>query len=335
MRVIGKKAQIYAAYSTRLRKLEKEIPENLKDLRTSERIKKFLRKKGFAPLIPFDCGELQDFEFGPIGRPDTLEWTFYLQRYHYWSGYFGWSEGVMKECLDRLSWDSECRMRVFYEDDDGAPFDPLWEEEYQKWSKIFGRDPLAELRGHHKRLLFVGVRGSGKTWAMKQLLKAYPEALEVIRGITTRPSREEDDKLSYKLVNQEQFQEQQDNLDFVEYANYHGYSYGSSFSEARKVLKSRHGIGAMTPEGVIAWHKECRFDFNLSVVLLTAPAAVLKKNFERRGILDPQKQQEYLEEAHKFVLPAFIPHMKLEMTGTEYDKERILNLISPLLTPHP
>jgi guanylate kinase len=330
MRVIGEKAQMYAAYSTRLRKLEKEIPENLRHLRTSERIKQFLRKKGFAPLIPFDCGELQDFEFGPIGRKDTLKWTFYLQRYHFWSGYFGWSEGVMKECWDRISWDNERRMRFFYEDENGIPFDPLWEEEYQKWSKVYG-DPLAELRGEHRRLLFVGVRGSGKTWAIKQLLKAYPETLEVIQGTTTRPLREEDDKLSYKLVNQEQFQEQQDSLDFVEHANYHEYSYGSSFSEARRVLKSRHGIGAMTPEGVIAWHKECRFDFNLLVVLLTAPPAVLKKSFERRGILDPKKHKEYFEEANKFVLPFFIPHMKLGMTGTKADKERILDLVGPLL----
>ena len=153
MRVIGERAKMYTAYATRLRKLEKEIPESLRHMRTSERIKKFVRKRGFAPIIPFDCGELQDLEFGPVGRQDTLKWTFYLQSGCWWSGYFAWSEGVMKEFIDRLEWDAERRMRVFYEDDDCVPFDPLWEEEYQKWSKIFGRDPLAELRGRQIALL--------------------------------------------------------------------------------------------------------------------------------------------------------------------------------------
>ena len=123
MRVIGEKAKIYAAYPTRLHRqdrdviravIERRLPSELLDTLTVAQIKKFTRKRGFAPLDPFGCGDYEDYEGGPVGRQDTLNWTLYLQRGQWWSGYFGWSEGVMKEFLHRLEWDAERRLRVFF-----------------------------------------------------------------------------------------------------------------------------------------------------------------------------------------------------------------------------
>ena len=199
------------------------------------------------------------------------------------------------------------------------------------WPMILFGDILKELRGSHQRILVVGPRTVGKTYFMNQSLEAYPKSLGIIQSTITRPIREEGDRKFYNLVTKEQFLEQREYLEFVECDEHFGDYYGSSFIKAREVLKSRHGISAMTPEGVMAWHKECRFDFNLKILVLTATEAVLIENMKRRGILDPAEQDKYIKSASKFVLPPTIPHLKFEMTGTPADKNRILNLVGPLL----
>ena len=44
-----------------------------------------------------------------------------------------------------------------------------------------------------------------------------------------------------------------------------------------------------------------------------------------------QEQEKYIQGAGKFLLSPAIPHLKMEMTGTPADKNRILDLVSPLL----
>ena len=159
MKVRGRQSVMYLAHPTRIWKEQ-----------GSERIIQFARKKGFAPVNPFLCGDFKDFEGGIVGREGTLEWTLHLQSGCHWSGYFGISEGVMRELQDRLKWDKEKRMRVFYEDDEGKPFDEKWEQEYEVLKKKYG-DLLAELRGPHKLISVTAQRAVGKTYWIDRLIK--------------------------------------------------------------------------------------------------------------------------------------------------------------------
>lgn len=319
MKVLGKLAIMYLAHPTRIWKSG-----------NSGKIVDFARKKGFAPVNPFTCGDFQDFEGGAVGREGTLQWTLHLQRGCYWSGYFGISEGVMREIEDRLKWDPEKRMRVFYEDDAGVLFDPQWNEEYARLGRKFG-DLLAELRGRHCLIAFVGPSAAGKTYWIERLIARYRKALERVKNTTTRPPRDESDRRYYRCATKDEFLANVESREFLEHDQYLGHYYGSSLAEMRRVLGSFNGIFAITPKGAQELYR-CRYEMNVELVLLRpAGESVLLKNFERRGEQDKKKIEESIRQAKNFILPASVKHHVLEITGTPADKERVFGLIGKLL----
>lgn len=298
----------------------------------SDRILKFARKKGFAPVNPFLCGDFQDFEGGIVGREGTLNWTLHLQRGCSWSGYFGISEGVMRELEDRLKWDKEKRIRVFYEDDNGVPFDPEWHEQYEVLKNKYG-DLLAQLRGSNRLIAFVGPSAVGKTYWIERLMQKYPEKLRRVKNTTTRPPRDERDRHYYNRVSEEQFLEGIENLEFLEYDKYLNNYYGSSLSEIKNTLQSHNGIFAITPKGAEELYK-CRFEINVSIVLLRpASESVLLKNFGRRDEKDGAKIAESIRKAGEFILSPYgdVDHSVLELTGTKADEEKVFGLLDSLL----
>ncbi len=319
MKVIGPKAMMYVAHPTRIWKAG-----------GSGRIIGFVRQKGFAPVNPFLCGEFDDFEGGRVGREGTLQWTLHLQRGCHWSGLCGISDGTMRELEDRLKWDKEKLMRVFYADDNGVPFDPQWEEQYAIFSRKYG-DLFSELRGKNKLVAFVGPSAVGKTYWIERLIGKFSSRLSRVKNTTTRPPRDPHDERYYNRVSAERFMEGSELNEFLEHDRYLGHYYGSSLIEMRRVLSSHHGIFAMTPSGAAELHK-ARFEMNVRfVVLRPASESVLLKNFTRRQEKDSAKIAESLKKAADFRLPGDIPHETLELTGTRYDEERVLDLIASLL----
>ena len=320
MKSTGPQSMMYLAHPTRIWKEG-----------GSERIINFARQKGFAPVNPFSCGDFRDFEGGSVGREGTLEWTLHLQRGCNWSGYFGISDGVMCELEDRLKWDKEKRIRVFYEDDSCVPFDPLWLEEYEKLKGKYG-DLLAELRGKNRMIALVGPSAVGKTFWIERLIRRYSGRLQRVKNTTTRPPRDAHDKRYYNLVDRKQFIESVADREFLEFDQYLGNYYGSSLTEIKKTLKSHNGIFAITPRGAAELYK-CRFEINLSIILLKpANEAVLLRNFERRDEKDSAKVAESIRRANGFVLPENIEHQVLELTGVkDEDSGRVLDLMSSLL----
>ena len=321
---------MYTAWPTRLHHQDKKIPDVLKDSRTVERIKRFVRNKRLAPVNPFQCGDFEDFEAGVVGRPDTIDWTLYLQKGCWWSGYFGISEGVMSEFRDRLAWDTERRMRIFFEDENGLPFDPLWNEEYEKLKLKYG-DLFSQLRGPKRLIVFVGSTAIGKSYWIEQLIKHCELSFRIVKNTTTRPLRNEQDSLFYNLVSKDQFLESKDANEFLEFDKHLENYYGSSLSEIRKVLSYHNGLFAITPRGAEELYR-CRFELNVSLVVLKpANESVLRKNLALRGITDREKQNFLIKESEKFVLPKGIPHQVLELTRTRSDQKKVLELVSSLL----
>lgn len=319
MKVIGPKAMMYVAHPTRIWKSG-----------GSNRIIEFVRKKGFAPVNPFPCGEFRDFEGGRVGRAGTLQWTLHLQRGCHWTGFCGVSDGTMRELEDRLKWDKEKRVRVFYEDDKGLLFDPKWEEEYKAFTDKYG-DLLADLRGRNKLIAFVGPSAVGKTYWIERLTEKFGNRLRRVKNTTTRPPRDPHDERYYNRVSLEKFIEKSELNEFLEHDKYLDHHYGSSLLEMRRVLSGSHGIFAMTPSGALELNK-ARFEMNIELVVLRPTnKSVLLKNFDRRKERDYAKIMASLKKAADFKLPGHIQHKVLELTGTRFDEERVLNLINSIL----
>lgn len=319
MKMKGRQSVMYLAHPTRIWKAG-----------GSNRILDFIRQKGFAPLNPFDCGDFQDFEGGIVGREGTLDWTLYLQRGCHWSGYFGISDGVMKELQDRLKWDKEKRIRVFYEDDKGKPFDEKWEQEYEVLKKKYG-DLLAEFKGKNYLIVLVGPRAVGKTYAIEKLISEFGSRLKRVKNFTTRQPRNDQDKKYYYFVSKDQFLERLNNFDFLEHDEHEDDYYGSSLEEIRQALRFSNGILAITPKGAQALYR-CRFEMNILFINLHQDSdQVLRQNLERRGILNESHQLKSIAKAKEFKLPESFPHQILKMTGDKSDKQRIFDLVSPYL----
>lgn len=291
---------------------------------------------GYEPVNPFAFergrdGKFQDknVEDGLVGRKAILKLGLYLQRPCGGTAAFGISEGTLGEVTDRLEWDLEKNIRVIYSPGpDLPPFDPKWEEEYER---LNAGSVFTALRGKNRLIGLVGGRLVGKTYAIKKAINQFGDKLKRVRTVTTREPRNEQDKKDYYFITKEQFEVGVKNCAFLEYDDPFGQYHGSSLDEIKRVLRSTNGIFAITPEGAKALY-QCRFEINISFVILKPESdLVLKINSGRRNILDPDEQKECIEKAKDFILPDSIPHQVLTMTSTKADKERILDLIGPLL----
>ncbi|MBU6142007.1 hypothetical protein KGO95_02730 [Patescibacteria group bacterium] len=312
MEQTGSQAMMYCAYPTRLWKTG-----------GGDRIIEYARQKGFAPVNPFNCGDFRDFEGGLVGREGTLQWTLHLQRGCYWTGYFGISEGVMRELQDRLCWDKNRHIRIFYEDDAGKPFDPLWHQEYDVLKAKYG-DLLADVRGKHTLYAFVGPRAVGKTYWIDRILQER-QGIGRIKNTTTRPPRNNEDRASYRFIERDAFMLLAAAHDFLEHVQYEGHLYGSSLSAIRTALCHHDGIFAVTPDGAKALY-QCRYELNVRFVLLKTTPEVLLKNLEKRGITDPQEQFRLIQKADEFTLPSEMPHETIILNRDASDAEKVFGL---------
>lgn len=308
----GREAIVYLAVPSRLSHRFEEFAEHT-------------RQSGYAPVYTFEMAKRKDFEDGIVGREDTIWFTSGTQtRAPGGTRVYGASDGTFKEVLDRLSWDSQKRIRVF------PKFDPAWDEWCERLRSQFG-DPFSALRGRNRLIALVGASAAGKTYWIEKLKRIYGANLQRVKNVTTRAPRDENDDRYYYRVSKEQFEEGIKGGAFLEYDQYLDEYYGSSLDEIKSALRKSHGIFAVTPAGAQALY-ECRLEINVSIVLLRPESpAVLEKNLDRRGELDSAKRTRKLREAENFKLPPEIEHTAVEVIGERPDKERILNVINPLL----
>ena len=316
----GEQALIYLAHPTR-------------NMSQGDRLKTFVDNLGYEGIDPFDIKGYKgrNLEKSRVGRSAILKLDLNIQRSCGVTGIFGISEGVMGEGRDRLEWDPLKNIRVFRKDGEGE-FDERWDEEYEKWSRDprYG-DVFKDLRGHYRLVDFVGPSAIGKTYWTEKLKRRFGNRLQRVRNVTTRQPRDDNDKKYYYFVTHQQFEEGIGQSVFLEHDRYLDQYYGSSLNEVKSVLRSSHGVVALTPRGTEALYA-CRDEINVSIILLRpASEEVLRKNLERRGIRDPQKQAIYIEKAKDFKLPDWVEHQELVLTSTEADEERVFGMIEPLL----
>lgn len=311
---------MYCAVPTRLSQME-----NWPKLR--DEIKSWARRMGYAPVIPFDVGPYEDFEGNPrIGRERTLKYMLDFMAIHDVVGIFGISSGVMSELKCALDLGKE--IHVFH------GLDPGWEKYYEELRHKYG-DLLKRLRGSHHLIALVGQRAVGKTFWSNWLIDYFGDRLRRIKNTTTRQPRDEKDHESYNFISREEFERGIKEYRFLEWDRYpkeNGNFYGSSLDDIRAVLKNSHGIFAITPPGVKALYCH-RFEINLTIILLVPESVeVMKKNFERRDIHDPDEQTKLMSEVEQFKLPPEMEHFTVSVTGNvEEDQEKLLAIIKPLI----
>ncbi len=306
---------MYCAFPTRLRHLR-------------EQVKKIARACGYAPVIPFDIGDFEDFEGNPrIGRPPTIEFMLHVLGNRKSGcgtlGMFGISDGAMGE-LERAL-DAGKPIRVF------PDLDPEWNRMYEQLKHKYG-DLFARLRGKNQLIALVGARAIGKTYWSDFLLKRFGERLGRVKNTTTRAPRNQEDYKSYRFVKKDEFEKGIKEYQFLEWDEYRGSYYGSSLREIRKVLNKKPGIFAITPKGALELNKH-RLEINLTTILLVPESKkVLLHNFDRRSIADPKKRAELLEDAKNFTLPPEVRHQRVVITGdNEEDSRNILKIVEPLV----
>lgn len=300
-----------------------------------ENIQQIVRSWGDAPVIPFDVGPYDDFEGNPklgdyeMRRGRTLKLMVHLKNGCDADAIFGISEGTMielKDTLDRRDNQGiERDVRVYY------GLDPDWEKYYALYKQKYG-DLFTRLRGPNHLIALVGPRAIGKTFWSERLLKIFHWKLQRVKNTTTRQPRDEKDHESYNFISREEFEEGIRENRFLEYDQYQGNYYGSSIEEIKKVLKKKSGIFAITPAGAKALY-ERRFEINLKILrLVPGTEQVLKENFKKRDINDPDEQRKLLDEAKTFALPHEIEHNLVTLSrDTNRDEEKILSIIDPML----
>lgn len=295
------------------------------------KIQEIVRSWGDVPVIPFDVGPYDDFEGNPkIGRARTLPLMIHLKNGCDADALFGISEGTMietKDTLDNIDASGKDRdIRIHLD------LDTEWEKFYAKFRPKYG-DVLARRRGAHWLIDLVGPRAVGKTFWSDYLLGRFRGKLKRVKNTTTRIPRNREDHASYQFIGVAEFKQGIREHQFLEWDEYQGNYYGSSRDEIRRVLRTSHGIFAITPKGAIELDKY-RHEINLATILLTpASQSVLLQNFDRRGIVDPGKRSELLADAENFALPTQIVHQKVTITGSaEEDEKRILKIVEPLIS---
>lgn len=132
-------------------------------------------------------------------------------------------------------------------------------------------------------LVLSGPSGAGKSSLIKKIeeeIGAYYFSIST----TTRPMREgEINGVHYHFVTQEQFEEDIENEQFLEYARVHGNYYGTSLKPVKQALKEgRLVIFDIDVQGHDAVQKRLA-DITTSVFITTPSLGELKKRLNARG----------------------------------------------------
>ncbi len=78
-------------------------------------------------------------------------------------------------------------------------------------------------------ITFIGPSGVGKSVILNRLIERYPELINRSISTTTRKKRPNEDDSDFYFKTKEEFLEMIDNGEFLEYNNYVGNYYGTSF----------------------------------------------------------------------------------------------------------
>ncbi len=133
-----------------------------------------------------------------------------------------------------------------------------------------------------KLFIISGPSGSGKSTLIEDSLELL-DNFEKSISATTRPKREnEENSKQYLFISEENFKEMAKKDMFMEWAEYHGYLYGTPKKFVnRKILSGVNIILEIEVQGARQIMK--KFKDHYSIFITTTSTGVLKERLEKRG----------------------------------------------------
>lgn len=131
----------------------------------------------------------------------------------------------------------------------------------------------------YKIILLMGAAGSGKDYLLNELQKTIQEDDELknkinfVKTCSTRPSREEEKNIYYKIKESE-FKELIDNNSFIEYDYYNNSYYGTLYNELKP---NKVNIKAMTPNGILKLLENENFDIRIFFLELSDKERLIRQ----------------------------------------------------------
>lgn len=131
-------------------------------------------------------------------------------------------------------------------------------------------------------IIISGVSGVGKNTMINELLKRYMN-MYFFKTVTTRQRRQ--NETDHYFWTEEEFWEAEKNGKFFEYAEVHGFHYGTLYSELEKVASHPENIYIrdIDVHGNVAFRKELEGKVKVVSIFLEAPDDVLRQRLFARG----------------------------------------------------
>lgn len=140
--------------------------------------------------------------------------------------------------------------------------------------------------------------GTGKTTVCRRLVQLDP-LVELSVSHTTRPRRDgETDGIDYHFVTQERFQEMIDEDAFLEWAEYVGYRYGTSWAAVEEPLAQGRDVLLEIEVQGAAQVRERRADARF-IFLLPPSMEVLRERLRARDTDAPERIERRLARAER------------------------------------
>lgn len=96
----------------------------------------------------------------------------------------------------------------------------------------------------------VGQSGAGKTTLMLEIVKRLPQRVAIVKSLTTRNKRSEEDDLFYHFISMDEMKKREEEKRLVQISEYDGNLYANDKQELDELLAQHYGIAALVENGV-------------------------------------------------------------------------------------